>query len=478
MTAPSARLIGAPKAARPRHYLLAPSEPTPNGRLHLGHIAGPFLRLDMLSRFLRMRGDLPLIITGSDVYEPYMTFKAAAEGRSEERIAAEYHALIAEDLATMDIGVDRFINPCEEPWRRAFEEEVGACLRRLRRRGVVAERRERVPYSPSAARYVVGPWLAGRCPDCGSEVSSYFCERCGGHFRPENLLEPRGLGGVGPLEWREISSLFLRTAEPGPLRRRMAETRLQPRFREAVERFLAREGGVVRLSAPQEWGVALEGDGSGVPRALFPYAGIFMFARLMGAVHGEMSGTGVNAFDPGSGVTTVTSVGIDNVIPTMVCIVGTALRHGGTKPYDRVLVNDFYLLEGAKFSTSRGHVIWVADLARSPRIGTDAVRYFLAATRLEDKPESMEPEAFVEVNNTRLAGLLTPRVRAASAACAGVLPEPMPAIGWPGWRSCCAVRRRPWTGRSRSRRTPSRRSTSGGGRRRVSGSPPPTPTGG
>ncbi|MEU1880721.1 class I tRNA ligase family protein [Streptosporangium sp. NPDC020072] len=425
MTVPTEGLIRTSKTAHPRHYLLAPSEPTPNGRLHLGHIAGPFLRLDMLSRFLRMRGDLPLIITGSDVYEPYMTFKAVAEGRSEAEIAAEYDALIAEDLSAVDIGVDQFINPCEDPWRKVFEEEVDACVRRLRHRGAVVEQRERVPYSRSAARYIVGPWLTGGCPDCGSRVSSYFCETCGGHFRPENLLEPQGPDGAGPLEWREISSLFLRVAEPEPLRRRMAEMRVPPRFQEAVERFLAREGGTVRLSAPQQWGVALEGGVPGVPRTLFSYAGIFMFARLMGAVHGEMSGTGVNAFDPGSGVTTVTSFGIDNVIPTMVCIVGTALRHGDMKGYDRVLVNDFYQLEGEKFSTSRGHVIWSADIARAPRISADAVRYFLAGTRLEEGPESMEPRSFVEVNNTRLAGRLTSLVRAASAVSADVLPEPM-----------------------------------------------------
>ncbi|RCG32263.1 hypothetical protein DQ384_07115 [Sphaerisporangium album] len=410
----------------PRRYLLVPPEPTPNGRLHLGHIAGPFLRMDMLSRFVRMRGDLPTTITGSDVYEPYMTLKAVVEGRAERELAAEYHTLIAEDLAAMDIGLDVFINPAEQPWRAAFEEEVAGCLRRLRERGAVTTLRERVPYSPSARRFAVGPWLAGRCPDCGAGAGSYFCEVCGGHFRPENLRDPRGTNGTSPLEWREITSLFLRPADPEELAARMADIGVPARYQETVRRYLSREGGMVRASAPESWGIPLDRADPGVPRTLFPYAGIFMFARLVGAVHGSVSGTGVNAFDPGADVVTVTSLGVDNVIPTLVCIVGTSLLHGDMKTYDRTLINEFYALEGEKFSTSRGHVIGAVDIARTPGIDVDAVRYFLAGTRLEERRDSMEPESFVETVNVRLAGGLTPLLEAARRSLAEIAaPEPI-----------------------------------------------------
>ncbi|GAA4215718.1 class I tRNA ligase family protein [Microbispora amethystogenes] len=424
MSTRSTGLIRSAGSRPPRHYLLVPPEPTPNGRLHLGHIAGPYLRSDMLSRFARMRGDLPLTITGIDVYEPYMTLKSAVDGRPEGEIAAEYHALIAEDLAAMDIGLDAFVNPAEEPWRTAFEGEVAGCLRRLRERGAVTTLRERVPYSPSAGRFAVGPWLAGRCPDCDAGAGSYFCEACGGHFRPENLRDPEGTNGVGPLEWREITSLFLRPADPRDLGARMADIGVPARYQETVRRYLSREGGMVRVSAPERWGIPLDEVDPGVPRTLFPYAGIFMFARLTGAVHGSLSGTGVNAFDPGSDVVTVTSLGVDNVVPTLVCIVGTSLLHGDMKTYDRTLINEFYGLEGEKFSTSRGHVIGAADIAGTPNVDVDAVRYFLAGTRLEERRESMEPESFVEVVNQRLAGGLTPLLERARRGLAGVsVPE-------------------------------------------------------
>ncbi|MFG2149500.1 class I tRNA ligase family protein [Streptomyces sp. NPDC048696] len=406
----------------PQHYLLVPPEATPNGPLHLGHIGGPFLWSDMIARHLRVRGDLPLVITGSDVYESYVTLKAHAEQSTPTEVAARYGRRIQDDLAALRIGVDAFISPDQEPWRDLFEQEVATSIARLKDRGAVLTRTERVPYCEASDRWVVGGWLQGRCPECGAGVASYFCEECSAHFLPESVVEPRPLLEEGPLTWREISSLFLRVPERDVLDATLAELGIAERYRETVARFLERDGLTVRLSAPQTWGLALPAPEADVPHALFPYAGIFMFARLAGAVHGQLSGTGVNAFDPGSGVTTITTLGIDNVIPTLVSIVGTSLLHGDMKPYDRCLINHFYQLAGRKFSTSARHAIWAADVAASPAIAVDAVRYFLAGADLESAPASFETADFLATANATLADDLGKRI----AAAWGRLPDGEP----------------------------------------------------
>ncbi|WP_406471972.1 class I tRNA ligase family protein [Streptomyces sp. NBC_01615] len=397
----------------PKHYLLVPPEATPNGPLHLGHIGGPFLWSDMIARHLRVRGDLPLVITGSDVYESYVTLKAHAEGSAPGEVAARYGRRIQDDLAALRIGVDAFISPDQEPWRDLFEHEVTGSMERLKDRGAVLTRKERVPYCDASGRWVVGGWLLGRCPECGAGVASYFCEECSAHFLPESVVDPRPLLDEGPLTWREISSLFLRVPERDVLDATLGELGIADRYRQTVARFLERDGLTVRLSAPQEWGVPLPAPEPDVPHALFPYAGIFMFARLAGAVHGQLSGTGVNAFDPDSGVTTITTLGIDNVIPTLVSIVGTSLLHGDMKPYDRCLINHFYQLAGRKFSTSARHAIWAADVAASPAISADAVRYFLARADLESGPASFETAEFLTTANATLADDLGKRMEAA-----------------------------------------------------------------
>lgn len=92
----------------PKNYLLIPSVPTPNGRLHLGHIGGPYLSTDILARYLRLCGHSARMITGTDDFESYVTAQAAKEQRTPEQICRYYHSLIADDLAAMDIEPDHF----------------------------------------------------------------------------------------------------------------------------------------------------------------------------------------------------------------------------------------------------------------------------------------------------------------------------------------------------------------------------------
>jgi methionyl-tRNA synthetase len=47
-------------------FFLMPIPPTPNGRLHLGHIAGPYLRMDMLGRYLRSQGHRVDVVSAVD----------------------------------------------------------------------------------------------------------------------------------------------------------------------------------------------------------------------------------------------------------------------------------------------------------------------------------------------------------------------------------------------------------------------------
>jgi methionyl-tRNA synthetase len=57
-------------------------------------------------------------------------------------------------------------------------------------------------------------------------------------------------------------------------------------------------------------------------------------------------------------------------------------------------VNEFYLLEDGKFSTSRRHAIWGKQILRPETV--DAVRYYLSLTRPERRRTNFELEAYTE----------------------------------------------------------------------------------
>jgi len=390
-----------------RRYLLIGSPPTPNGRAHLGHIAGPFLRLDVLARHLAVRGDEAVLLSGSDSYDMYVLLTARKEGKPPEEVAARCHAAMEADLRAMDIGLAAFVDPMTPPWSSTYEHLLRETTARLLRDGAIESRHERALYSPSTGRHIIGCWLLGGCPSCGAEAGGYFCEACGAFFRPELIRNPRPRFDEGPLEWRSAQLRYLRSSQPSRLVETWDAMGIGAAFQVAGRRFVGEHGATFPLTQPGSWGIPWK-SGDGQPdQVLFSYGALHQYLRLFGEAYGSITRRQGNPFDADSGVTSVLAFGIDNVIPYLVPTIGVALEDRGGKPCDHYLINYFYELEGAKFSTSRGHVIWGLDIARSPA-GSDAVRCYLAKVNPEHGPASFNVDDFVGFVNTFLAGRLDP----------------------------------------------------------------------
>src|SRR5438874_11483598 len=101
---------------RDRTFFLTPVCLVPNGRAHLGHVAGPLLKMDVLRRHLRRGGADVKMISISDVHEAHVLIKAYVEGTSPAAVANRFHEQIAHDLATLDIQYDDLINPLDPAW--------------------------------------------------------------------------------------------------------------------------------------------------------------------------------------------------------------------------------------------------------------------------------------------------------------------------------------------------------------------------
>ncbi|WP_443698128.1 class I tRNA ligase family protein, partial [Pseudomonas sp.] len=250
-------------------FFLMPIPPTPNGRLHLGHIAGPYLRMDMLGRYLRSQGHRVDVVSAVDGFDSYVVWKALQEQRAPEAVVRDYHAQIAHDLRALDVEVDDFLDLVQGPYAQQHARNAQRTVERLVALGVTQSVVERVLYCPDTRRYMAGAWLLGQCPYCRAGAGGYFCEACGALFRPEAMLNPQPRMGDSPLHWVEVESLFLSVAHPEQLLQRMAACGAPASIIEVIARFLERENGQVRLTAPGEWGVAWSPDRFGNPRVLF-----------------------------------------------------------------------------------------------------------------------------------------------------------------------------------------------------------------
>ncbi|HXU31539.1 MAG TPA: class I tRNA ligase family protein [Thermoanaerobaculia bacterium] len=416
-------------AASPRRFLLLPSMPTPNGGLHLGHIAGPYLRLDVLARHLRRRGERACYVLGTDPHDSYVLLKARQTGRAPEELARRYHAEILADLSALDISVDIAVDPLEPDSSELYTETYLDCVRTLVARGATEVRRERFLFAPAVDRYIVGTWLLGQCPECGADAAGAFCEACGACFPPSAMGCPRSRFDEGPLEEREVTCLYLRLSDLERFFARLEEIGVSEESREIVKSHVAARGPLIQLSQPGRWGVPWHVPGEPASQVVFNYPAFLFFSVACGALYGRRNGIG-NAFDPGSNVICVASHGTDNTVPFLVSGVGAALEHGGIKTFDHFLANRFYRLEGGKFSTSRGHVIWAHAIVGETPATSDAVRYWLAKTNPEHQETDFEVTAFLNEGCGFLSGPLQSTIDRLWRETAGsVVAPPSGALG-------------------------------------------------
>lgn len=395
-----------------RQYFLMPIPPTPNGRLHLGHIAGPYLRMDIVGRYLKTQGHSVRTISAVNGFDSYVLWKAEQEGRSAYEVCQDYHGQISRDLEALDIQMDDFLELTSGPHAEEHARRTRAVLEYLVASGVTETVTERVLFSRTTNRYIVGAWLVGQCPYCKASAAGYFCEACGALFQPQHMLDPRPRLGDTDLEWREVESLFLPVVNQAALIQRIETYGAPLQFVEIARRYLQRENGLIRLTAPGQWGVSWSTDRFDNPRVLFE-AG-WEHALTCGACYEIGSPARRHPMDQTSQTTSLVSFGIDNAVLLLVASIAILDHLTDRRPFDHVLTNYFCNLQGSKFSTSRLHAIWAADIVNMTPATSDAIRLFLARENPEQEETNFDLGKFIGFVNRELVELLQTRIVIAS----------------------------------------------------------------
>ncbi|MET7301488.1 class I tRNA ligase family protein [Embleya sp. NPDC005575] len=376
------------------------SAPTPNGDLHLGHLSGPFFGADVFVRHQRMLGAEAWHITGSDDYQNYVVAAARREGRTPAQTAAHYSAEILATLELMDIDVHRYTATSRDA---DYPAALRAFFSRLTASGVVAPREGIALFAADTGEYLYESGVSGDCPACGSESGGNVCEACLEPNVCTDLIGPRSAGSdVAPREGA-ITRYTLPLHELGKeITEHHRLGRVPAAVQELAERLAHRERLDIPLTHPAEWGVApAESDVPGqVIWSWLDYA--FSILYGIGAL-GRDLGRDWDADAPDADWKIVHFLGSDGsffhpmFIPALYRI-----AHPQWSPDIDYHINEFYLLEDSKFSTSRGHAIWGKDVL-NPRT-VDSIRFYLALTRPEGRRTSFAPDAYESFVRDTLVG--------------------------------------------------------------------------
>lgn len=262
------RSVGAPETPRlgsapreKRTVIVSPVNLTANGRAHLGHVAGPLLRMDVLARSLKRAGHDVWSALTTDGFENHVVVKAVATGVEPAILAHRYHVQIRDDLSAVGIDFDRFDDAADADHIADFEAVKDELLQGLTAADQIALREDLLPVDDALAtsasveeRFAIGGWFAARCPLCDSRAGSFFCEACGAHFEPYEAAEPASRRGA-ITEWVANRSYFLRLVGGGRLPRLWHETMVEAPFVEIAQRHLDAHGATIRLSLPGRYGL-------------------------------------------------------------------------------------------------------------------------------------------------------------------------------------------------------------------------------
>ncbi|WP_433649991.1 class I tRNA ligase family protein [Micromonospora zamorensis] len=425
-----------------RPAVLIAATPTPNGDLHLGHLAGPYLAADVYARHLRAAGRPVVLTTCTDDSQSYVLTTARRQQVAPEHLAARSATAIARSLDALGISMGG-LPPVGAEYREAVLRFVGE----LHRAGRFRLRRVRLPYATGAGVHLYDGLLSGTCPTCLAGSSGGACESCGHPNNFDELLDPRySLDPDDPVELREVEILVLPMEE---YRDRLAEyyARHTPGWRDhprqLIEDLLAGPLPDIPVTVPGSWGI-------GAPFPDTPGQILYPWIEAMpasiystGWTHGQQVADGGDGWwGSDAGTELVYFHGFDNVYHWGLVDLVMLMAHGDRYVLPTANVcNEFYELGGAKFSTSRNHLVRVHEvLGDVPR---DLLRFYLALTAPEARRTNFDRVALPSVVHGRLVDPWNRLARALDAAllAVGDVPGGLPTSGT-GRRLAATVSRR------------------------------------
>lgn len=366
--------------------------PTPNGDLHLGHLSGPFLGGDVCVRYSKMRGKEAYNISWSDDFQTGVLDKSEQIGLSPKQVADYFSEEIRQTLDAMNIQLDVYLRPLHS---EEYRDGLARFFNQLYQTGAFIQKSTAEFFESESHEFLQEGKIKGYCPRCESPCTGNLCEECG---HPHYCLDVVGAvssrSKTRPVI-KEIQRLFFPLRQFANLiKNHHDHATLRSRLRVLFDQFNTDQLPDFPITYPSRWGVAvpLESFADHKISAWFEMSFAFLFSiRELE----RRKGLSVNNFGLPNQGKIVHFFGFDNSFYYTVLFPAIYLAAFPNQPLQIDYVcNEFYSLEGSKFSTSRGHLIWGRDLLKEA--SPDEIRFYLAYTRPEAGRTNFTIEAFHE----------------------------------------------------------------------------------
>lgn len=393
-----------------KHILVAVAWPYASGPRHVGHVAGFGVPSDIFARYHRLKGNHVLMVSGTDEHGTPITMAADKEGVSPREVADRYNVVIGDDLRSLGLSYDTFTRTTTRNHYRVTQD----LFKTLYDKGYLFKQTSLGAFSSTTGQTLPDRYVEGTCPICGyPDARGDQCDNCGNQLDPIQLINPRSkVDGSTPI-FRETEHFFLDLpAFADQLREWIGS---QDHWRPNVRAFslnLVEDLKPRAITRDLDWGVPIPLEGYDDKRIYVWFDAVigYLSASVEWA-HNQGTPDAWREWWQNPESQHFYFMGKDNIVfhsviwPSMLLGYGNGGEVAGASgpdlrlPYE-VVSSEFLTMEGKKFSSSRGIVIYVRDVLS--RYDADPLRYYLTIAGPETQDTDFTWTEFVRRNNDEL----------------------------------------------------------------------------
>ncbi|MFX1490040.1 MAG: methionine--tRNA ligase [Promethearchaeota archaeon] len=376
-------------------WVVTSAWPYVNNIPHLGNLIGSTLSADVFARFLRLKGEEVVFVSGSDSHGTPISVEAkkintsSTEKVTPEELAFKYHNIIKDLHKKWKISHDNYTithNPIHIEYVRNMYMDI-------QKNGYIIEKEIESLYCENDNLFLPDRFVEGTCPNCKDEhARGDQCDKCQKLLTPEELVNPRcAICGTTPIT-KKTKHWYLNLPKLQDRLKKLIEENkhIPPNARtmclNSIEEGLPERA----ITRDLEWGIPAPFEGA-EGKTIYVW-----FEAVLGYITAvkEWAEKIINKpekfdyFWKDKNTKTVYFIAKDNIIFHLIVFPALLMAYNEDKNPDDKLVlpynvssTEFLMYENEKFSKSRGVGIWIDEALKLAPL--DYWRFNLLFNRME-----------------------------------------------------------------------------------------------
>src|SRR5512138_1185262 len=364
----------------PRPAIVTSALPYGNGHLHIGQLVG-YIQADIWVRARRLAGGTVHFVCANDTHGTPIMLAAEKAGVAPEEFIKGTQASQERDFSDFRVDFDWYHSTHSDENR----ELTGRFYAALESGGHIDRRSIEQLYDPVKQMFLPDRYVKGTCPVCGTDDQyGDNCENCGATYSPTELKDPRSVVSGATPELRASEHFFFKVGDFTTVLRDWLEGEVAiPGVKAKLREWIDAEGGL------RDWDISRDAPyfGFEIPGHPGKYfyvwldAPIGYFSSLLAlARSGRKAGFDETAFGellrPGPHAELRHFIGKD-IVNFHGLFWPAVLQGNGLRLPDRLHVNGYLTVDGAKMSKSRGTFVMARTYLDSG-LDPEALRYYFA----------------------------------------------------------------------------------------------------